>query len=191
LEIELDKPIKGHVGVPKNRPNWFTSFLDGDFEADTWGPSIPKAQRSDKTRDILGLSHFGSNTSSGVARKLLATLTIPISTIPTSATPKRPTPLDGDGRRFRAAFGDLRKKPYSWGRTVDLEKLSGPRPHRGGRELVIENFRPTGPVKFTILGVTRLPRNDWEPVNDDKFYKSMIRQRNDANISRRLKALAS
>ena len=192
LDIEYARPVKGLNGDPKCRLVWLTSFDNGDIEGDAWLPQVAWQNRADMVRDALGLSHYGSNgvvPPVGPKPHLLATLVIPREALPKSATVKRPTPLDGVGRRFKASFGDLRRKSTSWGRTVDLSKICGPRPHRGGREVVIENFRPNLPIRFTVLGVTKLPRADWEPNRDTEFLASLKRDRQVDQIAARVQEL--
>ena len=195
IEVDLVNPIKG--GAPtriEKRLIWFTSHDDGYNEAAPWGYGTGACKRADLMRDVLGLVHFGSDGSiprGGRYPHLLATMIVPVSSIPTHVKMTRPTPLDGVGQRYKSNFGDLRKKPQGWGRTADLNKFTEPRPHRGGRECITENFIPTGPVKFAVLGFTRVPRGDWTPENNNQFLSCLLRKRDKMEIATRLKGFSA
>lgn len=189
LAVDFGSGIKG---PNPNSLIWFTSYDEGGHEEDKcWLRKRDWNLRADKTRDILGLDHFGSNSdpTNPKQRTLLATLVLPKAHIPSAQTFVRPSPLDEVGRRFKSSFGDLRKSANLCGRTVNLERFVGPRPHRGGREVVTKNFAPIGEIYFTILGSTRLPRNDWIPANDHEFSKSVLRKRKDSAFCRRLEEM--
>ena len=191
LPVELDSGIKG---PSRESIVWFTSYGESGLpECGCWRDRANWRERADCARDILGLDHFGSNNDlhhPAYAPTLLATLIIPKSSIPNMHEFYRPTPLDGVGRRFKSVFGDLRKRPDKWGRTAHLERILGKRPHRGGRELVAQNFRPTGPIFFSILGYTRVPRRDWVPIKDAEFLRSLSRKRSKPKFVERLERLA-
>lgn len=185
-----------HSGIKGPNPNsliWFTSYDEsGQEEVGCWLPKRDWSARADKTRDILGLDHFGSNYDPANPKKpcLLATIVLPMAHVPASQEFFRPTPLDEVGRRFKSSFGDLRKSAGPYGRTVNLDRFVGPRPHRGGREVITKNFAPTGEIFFTILGETHLPRSDWVPINDSEFSTSILRKRKESGFCSRLEKMA-
>ncbi len=139
--------------------------------------SISKA--ADITRDNLGLVHIGFDKIKGKQDfPLLVALKIRATELFSSTrnVPWRPTAIDaGNCRRFRGAYGDLRKNSHNnWGRAIHLEALSDRSGSLGATEAVVMDFRPTS-AKMTFLG---FPRNCYLPGNKDKeFVENTSRKR--------------
>lgn len=172
---------------------WWTSYDDGDEERGCW-PHQPAWQlRGDATRDILGLVHYGSSTHSatpGWKPTLLATYVVPSTAIGASTRYGRPNAFDAlGGTRFKARFGNARGPTSQWGRTVNLAKLYGTRPHRGGREIVIENSTPIVSVRFTVSGSVWVPRADFRGVRDAEFEAIVRGKRTKDSQERRFMSL--
>lgn len=183
IEVTFDKPIGG----PKPMV-WFTGYDEGEIEDHIWQAEPDWSQRADIARDKLGLIHMGSSAKvlGTFEPMLLVMIVVAADTIPAGIKLARPTFMDaGTHSRFRGAFGNLSKRANNWGRAVDLSRILFPRPHRGGREIALQNFQPDGPVKISVLGFTRVPRKDYLNVHDKDFARSMLRSRERAKLMER------
>lgn len=183
IEFELLSNIAGPMPFA-----WFTSHNDGDLEESCWRNRYEWSKRPDLTRDALGLIHRGSTPAPPFARQpeLMGVFVVERTSVPLGTRFCRPNCLDaGSHSRFKCGFGNLAKRPYGWGRALDLEKMLGKRPHRGGREIVVENFAPSTRIKFTVLGEVMVPRSDFLGSNDDKYEASVRRKRERNSLKRR------
>lgn len=159
---------------------WFSSYDDNGLESGCWTDRTRWAERADLTRDILGLVHFGSSWRVPLTWEpvLLAVYVVPSSAIPAGTAYGRPNALDaGKGRRYRACFGKKTGMTDEWGRTINLDRFMGARPHRGGREIIVADFVPSDAIRFGILGIAMVPRGDFEGVHDDAFANLLMGKR--------------
>lgn len=144
---------------------------------------------ADMARDLLGLAFF-DNTRLG-SLVALGAISFDYKDFNSLPQPKvtRPTVVDMvDEKRFKGAFGTMRSKSDGWGRAVDLSKIGAERPHRGGRELVLQAQKISN-VRVTFLGYLRLPRNDTYHGNDDldmQFLNDCLRGRTSIELMNEL-----
>jgi hypothetical protein len=167
VDVEVNLPILGPKAF-----GWYTTYAEGDEESGCWPSRSLWDQRGDATRDVLGLVHYGSTTTTPFSWEpvLLATYVVPRSALGPAVVFARPNGLDAiGGTRFKARFGKASGTTAEWGRTVNLAKLGSRRPYRGGREVVVENFIPLTPVRFTIAGALWVPRGDVLGIGDTNF----------------------
>jgi len=166
LPIQLSETIKGKLAAPVL---WVTNFKDPDCpSSEIWRSRKHWNARATVARRVLALEHL---YSSNKRHRLLAALIFDKSQMPPDSTFFRPTPLDNAGARFKAAYEDftLPAKQGSWGRTIDTLRMSGNRPHRGAKESVSRDFRPTTTASFTLLGMLR------DPVDEENHYPHYVR----------------
>lgn len=176
------------IKVAGNKLIWFSSAMPGIPLTDTFSHhQTADHGAADIARDSFGLVHLGFNYEDGrrnfplmVALKIDAREFFEKAAV--SAIPWRPTVIDAEQHtRFRAAFGDLRRKAGVWGRAIHLEQLSDRAGLLGAEEAVVPDFRPQTP-RMTFLGYPRAPRNDFPGVNDDQFVANIQRRRNRSTL---------
>lgn len=120
---------------------------------------------ADRARDILGLAPFDNTYRRSVVA--FGAMAFDIEDLEGAPRFARPSVADMvDSKRFKGVFGELSGKTDVWGRAVDLAKIGQARPHRGGREVVVEASRPRS-LHVAFLGYVRLPRGD--VYSDAKF----------------------
>ena len=153
-----------------DRPVFSTSCSSAHFEFQCFDlNSSCGRNRADIARDVLGLIHY-DNTWRGIPFIPLGAYYFTCDT--DKQTVARPTIVEaGSHSRFKSTYGDFGGSVGSWGRAIDLSKLSE-HPNHGGREVIIKDFIPDE-IHFTFLGYLRIPRGDVNGVsaNDNDFLK--------------------
>ena len=190
--VEVDLP-GGSLFNGGKKFAWFTSFGASDREEGFWKSRPEWGDRADLARDILGLIHLGSDSGSpsGWEKQLLAAYVIPTAALPAGTRYVRPNAIDGaSGSRFRSRFGLKNDPTYGWGRAVDLRRFHGPRPHRGGREMIIEDFTPTQKIRVGVVGGIWAPRGDLLGKHDESFAELVVGRRWQSTSKKKFEKLA-